>query len=102
MQLLSQSVDEATSRGRQKDYCDFLSFVESNGSSVSPQSVASFLASRFFAFGWSSGRVEQARSNVLAALEIVYGVSWSSQPCIVRTIRAWPVFKDSSEGSSLR
>ena len=86
--MLSQSVDPATSRAREKDYNAYKRYVEERSCSVSPQSVASFLSSRFFAYGWTVGRVAQARSNIVAAVQLVHGVSWANDPFISRTIRA--------------
>ena len=88
LSLLSHSVDPATSRAREKDFALYKEYVAQRKCSISPQSVASFLSARFFACGWSAGRVEQARSNIVAGVALAYGQSWSNDPCISRTIRA--------------
>lgn len=83
--LLAQSVGTATARAREQELRDFLAFAKG---SVSPQTVASYLASRFNSDGWSTGRIEQARSHIVAAVQLTLNRDWSHHPYISRIVRA--------------
>lgn len=87
--LLTASVNPSTSQAREGDFVDFTDFTRRHhNGAASPQAVASYLAAGFFSRGWATGRVEQARSNIIAGLQLTLGVDWSHHPCISRITRA--------------